>query len=270
MAELFRYITHTYQTLRKPSMWFFTTWFKFLARYRRTAIGPLWIVASPLMFIGFLGLLFVGLSNFSTSEFIPHLAVGMVAWTLLGGYLIRSPNVFNRNRAYIYQGKATQTDIIVFDNAELVVHFIHQCIIIVAFCWYYKTGTSFSNVGKSLLGLFFIIINGYWITLVFGILGARFRDFGEMITSITGIAFLATPIIWMPVKDGGDGGRLGVLDTYITYNPFYHFLETFRAPLLGESVALFSWQVVWAITILGYLLATYMYYRYRHMIVFWM
>ena len=262
------FFSDTKKAILRPGLWIFTTWFKFLSRYRRTAIGPLWIIGSPILFIVFLGMLFVGLSDFSTSEFIPHLAVGVVCWTLLGGYLMRSHNVFLRNRAYLMQGKATQTDVVLFDNAELVVHFSHQCSIIVAVCLYYGTLVWPYSL-LSLLGLALVILNGYWVTFVFGILGCRFRDFGEMISSITSIAFLATPIIWMPVKDGGKGGRATIMEVYMTYNPFYHFLEIVRAPLLGNPVELLTWYVVFSITIIGYLLVAFMYWRYRHMIVFW-
>ena len=71
------------------------------------------------MFIAFLGLLLVGLSNFTTSEFIPHLAIGYVAWTLLGGYLMRSTDIFKRHRPYIMQGKASQTDIVAVSYTHL-------------------------------------------------------------------------------------------------------------------------------------------------------
>ena len=208
----------TIRALRQPERWMFTTWFNFLTRYRRTAIGPLWIFAGPIMFIGFLGALFVGLSRFSTSEFIPHLSVGIICWTLIGGYLMRSHNVFHRNKSYLMQGDGLHTDIILFDNAELFIHFLHQCIIAIAICWYYKTLTS-PYAFVSLLGLFLTVINGYWITLVFGIIGARYKDFGELIGAITSIAFLATPIIWMPSGEGVTGGRGGILQAYLTYNP---------------------------------------------------
>ena len=261
---------NTLTSLKQPERWMFTTWFKFLTRYRRTAIGPLWIFAAPIMFIAFLGALFVGLSNFSTSEFIPHLTVGFISWTLIGGYLMRSHDVFQRNRSYLMQGDTLHTDIILFDNAELFIHFLHQTAIAIAICWYYKTLTS-PYAFVSLVGIFLTVINGYWITFVFGTIGARYKDFGEFIGSITSIAFLATPIIWMPARDDSVvvGGRAGVLEAYMLYNPFYHFLELIRAPLLGNPIDKISWMVVGGLTIIGMCLSAYFYKRYRHMLAVW-
>lgn len=264
-----QFLSDTLNTLKKPNRWIFTTWFKFLTRYRRTSIGPLWIIASPILFIGFLGLLFVGLSGFTTSEFIPHLTIGFVGWTLLGGYLMRSHTIFSRNRAHLLQGEIIHTDILLFDNAELIVHFLHQCILVLAVCYYYGTIESAYSL-ISLLGLALIIVNGYSLTLIFGIVGARYKDFGEMISSITSIAFLATPIIWMPVEESSSiGGKGGILQAYMTFNPFYHFLEVFRAPLLSQPIEAVTWVVVISFTLLGYLIAEFFYRRYRHMISIW-
>ena len=255
-------------SLKKPNLWGFTTWFRFLIRYRRTAIGPLWIIASPVLFIVFLGALFVGLSQMSTSEFIPHLTIGLVVWTLLGGLFLRSPDIFIRNKSYLMQGKITFTDIVLIDNAELVVHFFHQTILIVAVCWYYDLIHS-GYFLISFLGLFILVINGFWLSLVLGILGARFKDIWEIVGALVSIAFLATPIIWMPTAGNAIGGKGSILERYMTYNPFYHFLEIIRAPLMGNPISDLTWTVVACFTVLGFIIASYMYKKYRHMIVFW-
>lgn len=261
----------TIKSLKTPGFWVFTTWYRFFIRYRRTAIGPLWIVAGPILFIVFLGLLYSGISGFTASEFIPHLTIGFVAWTLVGGALMRSHDVFVRGKPFLMQGTKRITDITLVDNAELFVHFLHQCVLILFVCWFYKTiGSLYALV--SLIGLLLILINTYWLTIVFGIIGARYRDFGEMIVSITTIAFLATPIIWMPIDTSNVAdvsGRAGVLQIYMTYNPFYHFIEVFRAPLLNKPISTFTWCFVSGATVVGYILATFFYRRYRHMLPVW-
>ncbi len=215
--------------------------------------------------------LYTGLSGLTTSEFIPHLAIGFIAWTLLGGFLLRSHNVFTRNKAYLMQGGVLPTSIILIDITELFIHFLHQTFIIILVCWYFKTISGFYFL-TSIAGLFFIVLNGYWMTFVFGLIGARFKDFGELIDSITTIFFLATPILWMPIKNSsflGVDERGGFLEVYMNLNPFYHFLEIFRAPLLNVPIKPFTWYVVFGITVFGYLLAAILYRKYRHMLAVW-
>lgn len=258
-----------FATLSNPQRWIFTTWFKFLTRYRRTIIGPFWIIASPIIFISFLGLLFVGLSGFTTSEFIPHLSIGFISWTLIGGYLLRSHSVFARNKPFLMQGDVSLTDIIIFDNSELIVHFLHQTIIIVFICFFYKTVSSFYFL-VSFVGLLCIAYAGVCISLIFGVLGARYKDFGELIGSITSIAFLATPIIWMPKSGAGaPNAKAGILEMYMKFNPFYHFLEVFRAPLLGNEISPFTWMVVASSCLVLTITAALFYRKLRHMVRVW-
>lgn len=108
-----------------------------------------------------------------------------------------------------------------------------------------------ASVLVSLIGLILLIINGVWYSIVFGILGVRFRDISEIISAMMGALFFLTPILWMPET----AGRGGILGPYLTYNPFYHYMEIVRAPLLGNPIEMFSWIVVLSITVLGIIVA---------------
>jgi ABC-2 type transport system permease protein/lipopolysaccharide transport system permease protein len=79
------------------------------------------------------------------------------------------------------------------------------------------------------------------------------------------IAFLATPIIWMP----GDGGSGGVMGAFLVFNPFFHFVEVVRAPLLGDQVSLLSWIIVLSVTGIGMIVAHIMNGRYSRLIPLW-
>lgn len=226
------------------------------------------MVARPLAFVAFLGALFVGLSNFTSSEFIPHMTIGFICWTLLGGYLGRSDIVFARNKAFLLDGRRKHTDIVVMDNAELILHFLHQVIIIVAVVIFYKTIDSFYAL-MSIVGLAIVLLMGFFVTIIFGILGSRFKDIGQMIASINGIAFLATPIIWMPQLSEVPKGRRDILSAYLDYNPFYHYLELIRAPLMGNPITQYTWTFVGVGTTLAAIIAAILYHRTRHLIVFW-
>ena len=239
------------------SSWIALAWFKFAIRYRRTIIGPAWLLVAPTLFIVALGLLFSEVNGVSTSRFIPHLAIGLITWTLIAGYCTGSATVFQRSRAQLLQGGLGLFDIVMVEVVEIAVIFAHQFIIIVAvFFLFGLSVTSYALV--SLLGLAIIIVNGIWTTQVFGIVGARYRDLSEFMQAVMRIAFLATPIIWIP----GDDGRGQVMTAFLMLNPFYHFLELVRAPLLGESISLLSWGIVGVVTIGGLFLARYVRARY--------
>ncbi len=82
----------------------YTAWFRFLIRYRKTLLGPAWLVVGPTLFIATLGFLFSEVSGISRAIFMPHLAVGLIVWTLISGFVAGSTTVFQRNRAQLLQG----------------------------------------------------------------------------------------------------------------------------------------------------------------------
>ena len=66
-----------------------------------------------------------------------------------------------------------------------------------------------------------------------------------MVNNLMRVVFFLTPVIWMPEM-------LGLRSTYLDLNPFYHFLELFRAPLLGHSPKLLSWVVAFGAALIGW------------------
>jgi ABC-type polysaccharide/polyol phosphate export permease len=242
--------------MNRLSSLLYITYFSFALQYRKTMVGPLWVVMGPTLFITTLGLLFAKIGNTPIEIFLPHLTVGVVTWTLMSGFVIGSTTVFRRAKAQIMQGGMSIVDIVTVDVFRTIVMFLHQVIIIFAVLYIHDVPFTLNSL-LSLLGFLILVANGAWLTMLFGMLGARYRDLQEVITAVMRIAFLATPIIWMPFSSGGRGG---VMSAFLTYNPFYHFLEIVRAPLLGNPIAEGSWPVVLAITALGFLV-TYLFYR---------
>lgn len=239
-------------------------WMTFSVGYRRTALGPLWIIVGPSLFIVFIGSLFKEIGNYTAADFVTHMAIGLVIWGLIGGVITRAASVFNRNRAYILQANHSPQAIVMQDLALTFIVFLHQLLIIVAVMLYYRVGlTPYALV--SLFGLVIILANGYWVSMLLGIVGARFRDIEEVLQSVMRIAFLATPIIWM----AGDGGRSDVVGAFVTYNPFYYFVEIFRAPLLDRPLPQHTWLVVLTFTIVGWLVTWVVSRRYLRNLAIW-
>lgn len=213
--------------------------FQFLLRYRRTAIGPAWLFVGPALFIGLLGLLYAEIGSIPARVFVPHLAVGLVVWSLISLFVTQSATVYQRSRSTILQGAASLREIAIMEVVTTVILFAHQALICAVVFLIYQRNLTWIAL-ESLLGLAVLIATGVWTTRLFGILGARYRDLVEVFNAIMRIAFLATPIMWMP----GDAAQGGVMMHFLAFNPFHHFIEVIRAPLLGEPAAPMSWAVV--------------------------
>lgn len=73
------------------------------------------------------------------------------------------------------------------------------------------------------------------ISLALCVLGARFRDLYPAMTSIMGLMFLVTPVVWR--LEGIAAGRRYVAEL----NPLYHYLSIARGSLTGTGADTESW-----------------------------
>ena len=111
-------------------------------------------------------------------------------------------------------------------------------------------------------GLMLLVLNGLWCSILLGMLSARFRDLPQVVSTLLQVAFFVTPIVWMPALASDRPVVVGA-------NPFYHFLELVRAPLLGSLPSLTNCQVALAITVVGWLVTILFYRRFHGRIAYW-
>ncbi len=114
----------------------------------------------------------------------------------------------------------------------------------------------------ALVGIAGVMVNLLWAILIFGMLCARFRDVNQIIANIMQVAFFLTPIIWRPEA-------LNHSYAIVSANPFYHFIEVIRAPLLGQLPTATNWIVVAMVGLFGWVLAIALYRPFRSRIAFW-
>ena len=111
-------------------------------------------------------------------------------------------------------------------------------------------------------GFFLIVINCAWIALLFGMMGARFRDFQQIVTNIMQILFFITPIFW-------ERSFLRHRTYIADLNPLYHFLEVVRGPLLDKPVSMFSYAVTIGLAIVGWIITIIVLRRFRTRVHYW-
>ena len=260
-STLFKDLWHS---IRYREYWLYSTWLKMGLQYRKTTLGPIWLMVSPAMFIIMLGYLFAQVGGRSLAVFVPHLAVGYITWTLVSGIVTNGTTLFHRRRSELLQGDIRLTDLVLSNFFSTFLQFLHQIPVIIAVMIWFKIMPTASGVLMSLFGLCLIVINGIWMIIIAGIIGTHYRDLAEIISAFMRLAFFITPIIWM--DDGGAGGLLGA---YLIFNPFFHFLDIVRAPLLGDTIMVATWIFVALSTCIGGIFAAALYRFQARSIAMW-
>jgi ABC-type polysaccharide/polyol phosphate export permease len=113
-------------------------------------------------------------------------------------------------------------------------------------------------------GLALVLINGLWVSLLFGIICLRFRDVPPLVSSALQIAMLITPLFWP--ADTLTGSKRFV---FVELNPLYHVVDVVRGPLVGRMPEATSYAVMVALAIGGWWLTYAMFKRFRKRIAYW-
>ena len=106
-------------------------------------------------------------------------------------------------------------------------------------------------------------MTGFAISVILGIICARYRDIPPIVQSVMQVAFFLTPIFWRPQDLGG---RAILID----FNPFHHYVEILRGPLMGYVAAPVSWVAVLVMMVFLLGVAVWLLRRVGGYIIFWL
>lgn len=251
-------------SLRNPEFWALSGWLDIVVRARRSRFGILWLLAPSIVYVFGLGAFFATMQGQPFMKFAAHIALGAMVFRTLMSSVVESSNVFNARSSFIMDGHTRLTDYLLESLAKA---FFYFCTFIPAAVVALIMFGDVSLQGLAWLpvSLLVIYVNGLWITVVFSLVGARFPDFGQLIGNVAIFLFLLTPIIWYPDMMPADSLR-GQL---MRFNPFYHFVSIFRAPVMGLPVETYSLVYVSVMTVVGLLVATLLYRRYARYVPLW-
>lgn len=232
--------------------------------YRRSVVGPFWITAGMGVQIVTMGLVFGLIFKTEPAEYLPFLATSIIIWGLIAASINDACMTFIASESMIRQLSLPHYVYVlrvVWKNLLLTGH--NLVILPVVLIWFSRLpGMPILSVFP---GLVLLVLNLSWITLLLGMLSARFRDMPPIIASFMTIAFYVTPVMWYPtlIEDNSLAHLL------LGLNPIYHWLQIVRLPLIGEwptwenwGLALISAGIGWGITLLAYR-------KYLNMIAYW-
>jgi lipopolysaccharide transport system permease protein len=230
-------------------------------RYRGSVLGPLWMSLSSLVMLIGLGLLYGALFKFKLSNYLPHLAVSLIVWQWMAGFISDACTTLTSAEGVIRQMRLPYTLHalrVAFRNTFVAAHSL-PLIPIVFLIFGQVPGP---EALLAIPGLVLIGINMLAGGLLLGMVCARFRDIAPIVANVVQLAFFVSPIIWKPEL-------LGDAMVWMAFNPFYALLETVRGPLLEAGGPPLAWLAAIVYTTLHVVLAGFLFARFRSRIAFW-
>lgn len=248
-------------TLRMPQLVLYMAWSDVRARYKRSVLGPLWITFGTGISVVAFGYIWSELLKMGRAEFVPILTIGLVLWQFMSACLIEAPSVFTR------QASAIRNLDLPFSlyPAQLVLrHLINLAHNLPLFV---LVGVVMGvSVTPHILLVFpafvLVLLNLFWMTLLVGLLGARFRDLEYLIGMIMPLLMFLSPVFYRP-------NSLLMSGQYVWFNPLSSMIEIIRYPLLGEPIPLFVWGINAGFLAVGALLTVWLFNAKNKRIPFW-
>ena len=199
-------------------LWGHLGWQDIKQRYRRSVIGPLWITISMAVTAAALGGLYSQLFGQPIGTFMPYVTVGFMIWYFISACVLEGTETFIANEGLIrflpaplmiYVFRTVWRQILFFAH-NVVVYVIVLAIFFRQLDQPYRMVKQTRTDGQpgilhpglswwALLAIpafVLIVVNGLWVTLLFGIISARFRDIPPVVGSFMQLFFTMTPIIW--------------------------------------------------------------------------
>lgn len=232
--------------------------------YRRSVVGPFWITAGMGIQIVTMGLVFGLIFKTNLADYLPFLATSIIFWGLIAASINDACMTFISSESMIKQLSLPHYVYVlrvVWKNLLLAGH--NLVILPIVLLWFSRLpGVTILSVFP---GLFLLVLNLSWITLLLGMVSARFRDMPPIVASCITIAFYLTPVMWYPnlIDDNSLAHLL------LGLNPIYHWLQIVRLPIMGQWPTWENWGLALLSAGIGWVVTLSAYKKYRNMIAYW-
>ena len=230
----------------------------FVAQYKQTVLGPLWLFLAPIFTVVSFTFVFSGIANISTDGLPGPLfyLAGTTLWNYFQGCFTGTANTFVNNAAIfgkVYFPRLVAPISVVISN--LFKFFLQMAMFMAFWSYYFIKGETSANSYLLLLPVLVLLMAGMGLGLgiIFSSLTTKYRDLNYFIGFGVTLLMYITPIIY-PVSAIPEAYK-----SFLFLNPIAPIIEAFRFGFTGAGTLswaglLYSSGFSAAVLVLGILL----------------
>ena len=250
------------QAVEHSSIWMTLGLNDIRARYHRSRLGVFWASLSILIFVSALGPVYANLFDVSVRDYTLHLMLGIILWGYMSSIILECCREYINAASYLSSFRLSYFTLLMRVVWRNLVVLSYQMLVFFAASIALGLPVNLTWMATP-VALFVITINALWMGLLVSVFATRFRDLSELLNNVLRLVFFITPIMWMPDTNPD-------LKLVAEFNPFYHLIELFRAPLLTGELNPINWLVAGLIVVMGWLISFPIFAYYRARISFWL
>lgn len=249
--------------LAKFNSWIMLSRYDIVSQYRRTKLGPMWVVISAALSLGIMSAVWTIIFNLEWRVYLPYMILGFIVWSWVIDHITMASDIYVSTFASSLRSTPHPPLLYNFRYvASRFFYYAHYLPLIIVLLAATSTIPQFPDVLLLVPAIFMILLNGFCATVIIGFLNARFRDIGQLVQALMMPMMLLTPVMWTR-------SMLGEYSWLVNLNPFAHFIDIVRSPLIGTPTPDYAWIAVLSITCLHVMLALWTYRKYRNFLVLW-
>lgn len=208
---------------------FIIAFYDIKSKYTGSILGPIWILINLIILTFALSNIYASLLNVNVLDYSAYIGIGFAIWWFIINTINEGTDCLILNRNLILNSNISihfMWSRLIFKNLMI---FFHCLMIYPVFLFLNKL--QINNLIYLIPSILLLIIFLYLVVSIISMICVRYRDISQIIVSIMGVSTFITPILFK-VEMFPD--RVG----FIEYNPFYHFVEIMRDPILGNELDL--------------------------------
>ena len=253
--------TDLLEGMSKSWMWSAMAMQDIKMRYRGSLLGPFWLTISMVIMVAAMGLIYARMFNMEITRYLPFLTVGLVIWNFVSTVIIEGCQTFLSAHNIITQVRMPFSVHAWRSVYRNLIVLAHNMVIVPLVLIIFSVPVGFS-VLIIVPALAILTINGIWVSILLGMISARYRDVPPIVTSFVQVLFFVTPVFWPPEA-------LGIWMQALPLNPLFAAVDVVRAPLLGSAPLAYSWTVLLVSTVVGCIGTFFLFAKFRPRIAYW-
>ena len=250
------------KAIKSTDLWLFLGWHDIKSKYRRTKLGPIWIVLVNLVTIACFSIVGSALFGQSTKEFLPHVTIGLFVWYYISTILSESCFLYSSQSHLIKNLDINLLTLILRLFVRNTIAFAHSFVIIIAIVGLFADKFT-ASMWLALLAVPFFAVASVGISVLLGTAATRYRDIAHIVQAIISIFPFITPLIW---KEEMLGSKIYIAKI----NPATHFIALLRDPLLGNEIKPLTYVISFVFCSVLFGSGVYVYNKFKKRIVFWL
>ena len=172
------------------------------------------------------------------------LGVGLVLWNSLSSAISCAPRLFEQNRDNINNLNLPVLYYALEEWAFQLQTFLQSFVMVVLGLSFLQPNLFLNILLFGLPGIFNFVVFVFWLPLLVCLVGARFKDFYQLVPIVLQLVFLLSPILYMKTN-------LGSMQWIASINPLYSSFAPLRDSIIHAHPSIKANLIQLLINVLG-------------------